>query len=69
MNWAQFKDPVSTCVLLVSHIRGGWVSPFTMTNIFVTEFSENIKEKLKCFPRMAIEISELPCINYLVILR
>ena len=54
MNWAQFKDPVSTCVLLhcggilVSHTRGGCVagsSPFTvMTNIFVTEFSETFRK-------------------------
>ena len=36
--------------ILVFYTRGGWVagsSPFTViTNIFVTEFSENIKGKL-----------------------
>ena len=52
MNLAQFKDPVShmclagTVVAYWSCTRGGWVAGsknFTvMTNIFVTEFSENI---------------------------
>ena len=47
MNWAQFKDPVShMCVAgavgaFWSQVAG--LSPFTvMTNIFVTEFSEDI---------------------------
>ena len=50
MSRAQFKDPVSHMLvcgsILVSYTRGGWVAglySFTvMTNIFVTEFSENI---------------------------
>ena len=54
MNWAQFKDPVSHMCLagavvtswsLIQEVVGS--SPFTViTNIFVTEFSENIKGKL-----------------------
>ena len=57
MNWAQFKDPVShTC--LAGTVVASWsltqevagLSPFTvMANIFVTEFSENIEEKLQCY--------------------
>ena len=50
MNWTQFKDPVSH-VCLASTVVASWSltqevpgsNPFTvMTNIFVTEFSENI---------------------------
>ena len=50
MNWAEFKDPVSHVCLagtvvvswsLTQEVAGS--NPFTvMTNIFVTEFSENI---------------------------
>ena len=50
MNWAQFKDPVShlclagvalTCWSLTQKEAGS--NAFAvMTNIFVTEFSENI---------------------------
>ena len=50
MNWAQFKDPISLVCLagtvvvfwsLTQEVAGS--SPFSvMTNIFVTEFSENI---------------------------
>ena len=50
MNWAKFKDSVSHVCLagievaswsLTQEVAG--LSPFTvMTNIFVTEFSENI---------------------------
>ena len=50
MNWAQFKDPVSHMCLagavaaslsITQEVAGS--SSFTvMTNIFVTEFSENI---------------------------
>ena len=50
MNWVQFKDPVSHMCLagavvtswsLMQEVAGS--NPFTvMTNIFVTEFSENI---------------------------
>ena len=50
MNWTQFKDPVSHMCLagavvaswsLTEEVAGS--SPFAvMTNIFVTEFSENI---------------------------
>ena len=45
MYWAQFKDPVSDMSLVgavvVQEVAG--LNPFTvMTNIFVTEFSENI---------------------------
>ena len=50
MNWAQFKDPVSHMCLAGAVVASWFVtqevtglSPFTiMTNIFVTEFSENI---------------------------
>ena len=47
MNWNQFKDPVSHMCLagavvaswsLTQEIAGS--SPFTVTNIFFTEFSE-----------------------------
>ena len=50
MNWSQFKDPVSH-MCLASAVAASWSltqevagsSPFTvMTNIFVTEFSENL---------------------------
>ena len=50
MNWTQLKDPVShmclagtvvACWYLTQEVAGS--SPFTvMTNIFVTEFTENI---------------------------
>ena len=50
MNWAEFNDPVSY-VCLAGDVVASWSltqevagsSPFTvMTNIFVTEFAENI---------------------------
>ena len=50
MNWTQFKEPASH-VCLAGRVVASWsltqevadLSPFTvMTNIFVTEFSENI---------------------------
>ena len=50
MNWAETKDPVSNvylagavvaCWSLTQEVAG--LNPFTvMTNIFVTEFTENI---------------------------
>ena len=53
MNWTQFKDPVSHMCLagtvvvswsLIQEVAGS--SPFTlMTNIFVTDFSENVQKK------------------------
>ena len=56
MNWTQFKDPVSHMCLagavvvswyLIQEVEGS--SPFTvMTNIFVTDFSENVQKKLHC---------------------
>ena len=53
MNWVQFKEPVSHMCVAGAVVaswsltqKDDWVagsSPFTeMTNIFVTEFSENI---------------------------
>ena len=55
MNLAHFKDPVSHMCLagamvpswsLTQNVAG--LSPFTvMTNIFVTQLSENISGKLK----------------------
>ena len=50
MNWAQSKDPVSH-MCLAGAVAASWsltqevagLGPFTvMTNMFVTEFSENI---------------------------
>ena len=55
MIWAQFKDPVSH-MFLAGTVVASWSltqgvagsSSFTvMTNIFVTEFSENKYEKLQ----------------------
>ena len=54
MNWAHFKDPVSH-ICLAGVVVASWsltqevagLSPLTlMTNIFVTEFTENTGGKL-----------------------
>ena len=56
MNWSQFKDPVShMCLAGVAVVfwsltqKIALSSHFSvMTNLFVTEFAENIQGKLKC---------------------
>ena len=49
----KYKNCRKTSTPLVSYTRGGWVVgsiPFTViTNIFLTEFSENIWVKLSCY--------------------
>ena len=57
MNWAQFKDPVSHMCLagavVAQEVAG--LSPFTvMTNIFATEFSENMHYYITSWDRQRL---------------
>ena len=73
MNWAQFQDTVSHMCLagavvasrpLTQEVAGS-SSFIVMRNIFVTEFSQNIKEKLHFMinPNITVNITSLMCIS------
>ena len=76
MNWAYFKDPVSTVVPSWSLTQEAGSNPFTvMTNIFVTEFSEfsetfrknSIVEKTRCMLLYIIKYYDACHIRFLSI--